>query len=180
VEDVGKEPVSVGRHRDQIDVAIDGDADELARGITHGELGLHLEPAAREILFQSAEVRAIGLDFLGLPKIELIVVASGPAIGDVHEQQPRARQLRELRDVLEDRAIRAGVLDSDENMAVHGRAHENVWTSSQAFNTTMILATSHASDRIQAGETNGPIMRRSLVKITSGITANGSCRLSTT
>ena len=41
----------------------------------------------------------------------------------------------------------------------------------------MITATVHASAFTQAGLTNWPIFARSLVNITSGNTANGSCML---
>ena len=44
----------------------------------------------------------------------------------------------------------------------------------------MIAEVRHASAMTQGGLANTPIFERSLVKVTSGITANESCRLSTT
>src|SRR5919106_3648919 len=44
----------------------------------------------------------------------------------------------------------------------------------------MITATTHASAASRQGFTNSPILNRSEVKRTSGITAKGSCRLRTT
>ena len=44
----------------------------------------------------------------------------------------------------------------------------------------IIAAVSAASAVSQRGAMNGPILARLAVNITSGTTANGSCRLSTT
>ena len=53
----------------------------------------------------------------------------------------------------------------------------NVWYSSHTFSAAMITATGHASAFTHSGLDERPILRRSLVNITSGNTANGSCRL---
>jgi hypothetical protein len=52
--------------------------------------------------------------------------------------------------------------------------------TSFAFSAMMMTAVSAASAVSQRGATNGPILARLAVNITSGTTANGSCRLSTT
>src|SRR5436189_159421 len=52
--------------------------------------------------------------------------------------------------------------------------------TSFAFSAMMMAAVSVASIVSQRGATNGPILGRLAVNITSGTTANGSCRLSTT
>src|SRR6202040_62988 len=52
--------------------------------------------------------------------------------------------------------------------------------TSFAFSAMMMAAVSAASAVSQRGATNGPILARLAVNITSGTTANGSCRLSTT
>src|SRR6266513_2900673 len=45
------------------------------------------------------------------------------------------------------------------------------------FSKTMIAVVTHANVCSERGETNRPILRRSLVNKTSGITAKESCRL---
>ena len=58
-------------------------------------------------------------------------MARRESVGDVHEQQPRAGQARQLLDVREDRLVGVGVFDGDEDVAVHGacplffRGHPN-------------------------------------------------------
>src|SRR6185369_15382544 len=52
-----------------------------------------------------------------------------------------------------------------------------VCTSNQTLSAAMITATTQARLRIHRGATNGPIFALSLVNITSGNTANDSCKL---
>ena len=40
-------------------------------------------------------------------------------VGDVHQQQPGARQLRQAGDVLQNGFVRFRVLNSDENVVIH-------------------------------------------------------------
>src|SRR5689334_23605882 len=89
-----------------------------------------------------------------------------------------AEQLREARDVLQNRDIGGTVLERDEDALVHQATQPaKIRTSSHAFNAAMNTATTYARILSQAGFTNSPIFRRSEVNRTSGKTANESCRL---
>ena len=99
-------------------------------------------------------------------------------IGDVDKMQLGADLPGELPHVVQDCLVGGRMLDGDENAAVHRYA--NVCTSNHALSAAMITATAHDSTRIATGATNGPILALSDVNITSGKTANDSCRLSTT
>ena len=83
--------------------------------------------------------------------------------------------------VLEDRAVRIRVFDGDEDLLVHVRVHsapaDRLHTSSHTFSPAIRTATGQASQRIHRGATDFPIFFASPVNITSGNTANGSCRL---
>ena len=113
------EAVAVRGHRDQIDALILRHLDQLRRRIAHREPGLHRQAARRQLAAQLLEVVAIRSHLLALAQLQLIEVARGPAVGDVHEQELGAGDLRELGDVVDDGAIGARVLHGDQDATVH-------------------------------------------------------------
>ena len=171
-DEVVEEAVPVCGHREQIDAPLLREADQFIRRIAHRELSGHLQPVRRQISSNAREVIAIVLHLLGLAQLELIKVARGPAIRDMHEMQLRADLRRELAHVVQNRLVGGGMLDGNENAAVHRYA--SVCTSSHELSAAMITATVHASTRTQPGATNGPIFAGSQVNSTSGNTAKDS------
>src|SRR5213076_1334802 len=92
-----------------------------------------------------------------------------PPVGHVDQHHFGAEQLRETGDVLENCAVGGTVLERHEDALVH--------QLTQPFNVAMKTATAYARSFSHLGFTNSPIFRRSEVNITSGKTANESCRL---
>ena len=76
-------------------------------------------------------------------------MARRPAVGDVHQQQPRPRQRGQLLDVRQHRPVGGRVLDRNEDVAVH-RRHMNVCHSSQTLRLAISTATGQASATIHA------------------------------
>ena len=108
------------RHRDQIDVLGLGDADAArSPGPPSPDGCASTNPLLGQLLPHLFEVGAVLFHLLGLAQRQLVVVARDPAVGDVHQQQRRAAQLRELLHVREDRAIGVGVLDGDQDVLIH-------------------------------------------------------------
>ena len=162
--------MAVRGHGQQIDATLVGEANELVGRIAHRKLGGHRQSMRGEVRRNPCEVIAVILHFLRLAELQLIKVARRPPVGDVHEMQLGADLRRELAHVIEDGLVGGGMLDGDENAAVHRYA--SVCTSSHALSAAMITATVHASTRIDADATKGPIFALSDVNITSGKTAN--------
>src|SRR5579864_1074894 len=179
MEDVREKPMAVGRHGDQIDVAVDRCLDQLGRRVAHRERGVDAEPLRAQLGLKAIQIRPIRLHFLGLAQVQLIEMPSRPPVGNVNQQELGAGQSGELRHVIEDRLICVRVLDGDQDSPVH-YVPTIICSSSQTFRSAIATATTHASARIHRGVTNGPILCGSLVNMTSGKTAKGNWRLSTT
>ena len=74
-----------------------GGADQLLGGIAERQLRADGEALRGEIRLEALEVRAVRFHLLRLAQLQLIEVARRPAVGDVHEQQLGAGELRERR-----------------------------------------------------------------------------------
>ena len=95
------------------------DADQFGGGIAHGQLHVARETGRAQRVAGVLQVRAIALDFVRLAKIQVLEVSRRESVSDVHEQQRGARDAREPLDVAENRGVGAGMLDGDEDVAVH-------------------------------------------------------------
>ena len=111
--------MAVRGHRKQIDGSTVRDLDELRGWIAHRQLCFHRTASRRQLGFHLFEIGAILFHLLRFPQLQLIEIARGPAVGDVDEKKRGARHLGELRDVIDDRPVRARVLDRHQNPAVH-------------------------------------------------------------
>src|SRR5438105_433585 len=91
---------------------------------------------------------------------------------------------RELGNVRQKRFVRAAVFESNEDFLIHVQSARPIQALIPAqshkyfpFSKTITAVVIQANACSQRGETNSPILRRSLVNRTSGRTANDSCRL---
>src|SRR5688572_3768979 len=162
-------------HGEQVGLALLDETNQLVGRITHRQLGRHLQ--ARQAGSALLEVGAVGLDLLGLAQLQIVEVPRGESVGHVHQQDLGVGERGKLPHVIQDGAVGRGVFDGDEDTAVHGAQPAKIWYSIQTFSAAMITATTQARTRIHTGATNAPILRLLPVKLTSGNTANGSCRL---
>src|SRR3989442_14907602 len=137
-----------------------------------GVEAFRLQPAAEVF-----EIRAVLLDLLRLPQVELVDVARHPPVRHVDEDERGAELLRQLPHVRQDGLVRGGVFERHEDPRIHQTLPRKIWTRSQALNPAIAHATTQASSLSHAGFTNSPIFARSEVNRTSGKTAKDSCRL---
>ena len=131
------------------------------------------------------------LHLLALAQGELLLVARRPAVGDVDEHDRRRAAARaSSAHVLEDRVVVVGVLERNEDAFVHGGAAgcsvdgpqashpRTVWTSSHTFSAAITRRDQRRpAASARSGSRTRPSSRCSDVNITSGKTANESCRL---
>ena len=158
-------------------------ADDLADGSPDGEQRFGATALPRSVdCAQPLDILAVVPHLLRLAQVELLDVARGPAVCDVNEHDRRSAIPRELPHVIQNPLVVAGVLDGNENAVVHVKPATGGTSvkSSHAFSAAITNATRYASTLSHVGFANSPIFTRSDVNITSGKTANESCRLSTT
>jgi hypothetical protein len=116
---VAQAPVAMRGHGDEVGAGLLGHPDDLGGRVAHRQPGLDLQPPRRELVAQPLQVGAILSHLLGLPQLELVVVARGPPVGDVDNDELAAGQLRQTLHVIDDRPVGGRVLDWDEDPLVH-------------------------------------------------------------
>ena len=80
---------------------------------------LDVQTLRGEAVFQTLEIGAVGFHLLGLAELEVVEMARREPVGHVHEQQLRARQACQLRDVRQDGLVGGRVFDRDQDAFVH-------------------------------------------------------------
>ena len=99
VEHVGEKTVAVRGHGDEVDPFSLRHANQLGRRIAHRQLAADRKPLASQRRLERREIRAVGAHLLRLAQLQIVEVPRGKAVGDVHQQQLRAGQPRQLADV---------------------------------------------------------------------------------
>jgi hypothetical protein len=113
--------MSVRGHRDQIALSIFRRFQNSFGRIAQREKSVHGQTAGPQSLGRTFQVSAVVFHLLRLGELELLEISRNESIRDVHEQQFRAVQFRELADVRQKRFIRAAVFESDENFLIHNQ-----------------------------------------------------------
>src|SRR2546427_390252 len=101
-----------------------------------GVEAFRLQPAAEVF-----EIRAVLLDLLRLPQVELVDVARHPPVRHVDEDERGAELLRQLPHVRQDGLVRGGVFERHEDPRIHQTLPRKIWTRSQALNPAIAHAT---------------------------------------
>jgi hypothetical protein len=119
VNNVAEKAMAVSGHRDEVDFLFGCNPDQFGGWIAHRETGIHLEAGAAKFVTATGEVRAIVSYLLRFPQVEVLEVTRGEPIGDVNQEQPRTRQLRQRGDVFKDGLIGFRVFNRNENVVIH-------------------------------------------------------------
>src|SRR4029450_10539761 len=133
VKYVADETVAVRRHRNENDMFLPSEFDDLVRGFAQrqdGVAGKALRGQLANALFQ---IGAVLLHLFALGELELIEIARHPAIGHMNEEQLRARHSCKRLDMGENGLIGWTVLERDEDMAVHFKNDEKAVGGVWAF-----------------------------------------------
>ena len=113
--------MAVGSHGNQIALFAFGGPDDLRGGITQGEAGGDLEALGAQLRSRLFQVPAVVYHLLRFGQFEPLEIAGHPAIGDVHQQQLRAKPFGQRGDVRHQDLVRETVFKCDQNFAVHVR-----------------------------------------------------------
>src|SRR5882672_6966176 len=192
-EDIGQRAVAVRAHGHQIAAVLADPLHDLPRRIPVGELRLGGNSIRREFLPYRLEIGAV-LVHLGADRVPSEPLIR-PAGRDVEQHHPALHHLRQRPDVVQDRAVRGGRVERDQDLAVHGyllgnrQAHAPVMTRQASRRDSgkpatsievMMIALSHAAIKRAIPGLQAPMRFRELVKCRSGNMASGSWRASTT
>jgi hypothetical protein len=121
VKQVAQQAMPMRGHRNQIALFGLGRLEDLLRGIAQRQVDFHRQPRRPQPCRRLLEILPIGFHLLGLRQVQTMVVQSGPAVGQVHEQKLRLEQLRELLHVGHQRLVSAAVLQRHEDLLIHAK-----------------------------------------------------------
>src|SRR5712664_21298 len=86
IENVTNKPVTMGGHRDKIDIFLAGKLNDFIGRFTKCEHGSAAETLCSQFTFSSFQVCPVFLHLFTLSELELIKVACHPAVGDVDKK----------------------------------------------------------------------------------------------
>ena len=120
IEEVRNEAMTVRCHRDEVDILLTGNANDLVGRFAVREYIVGLNSFFLQAFAKIRQVIAILSHFLRFSKLELIEIACYPTVSDTDQKELCARECDEVLDVVQDYLIVGGVLDRNQNSLVHG------------------------------------------------------------
>ena len=96
IEEVGNEAMAVRGHRDEVNLLLTGNANDLVGRFAVSEDVICLDSFLPQSFAKIGQVVAIMSHFLRFPKLELIEIAGHPAVCDTDQKQLCASQCDEL------------------------------------------------------------------------------------
>ena len=124
VENVADEPMAMCGHRDQIDIFLAREFNDLIGGFAKREDSIAEKTFCGQFAAAFFQVKTVLFHFVALCELELIEIARCPAIGHMDEKEFCAGYLRKRLDVRENGLIGRTVLERDKDMAIHFRNDE--------------------------------------------------------
>src|SRR5690349_14179834 len=146
VNHVLDEAMPMSRHRDEVAaLPFRSESDLLAR-IAASQQALGFDTVSFQLVADLFEIIAVGAHLFRLAQLKLIGVARGESVSDVHEKHRAAGQFRQPPHMVNDRVVRVGVLERNENALVHQLIHPcTVRTSNHPLSAAITSATIYAS-----------------------------------
>src|SRR5436190_3571105 len=188
-EQVSEEAVTVSAHRHQIATLSLDPVDNFGYRVPISQFDLHRNSGGAKFLADLRQVCGVLRNF-GADGV-LPIGPGGPAISDVQQHDPAARQFRQRLNVFDDRAVRRGAVHGHENSFVHGHSfgYPPTMTRQAPFRescsphrsiTVITIALPQPASNKNQPSFHEPIRLRELVKCIRGIMASGSCSARTT
>jgi hypothetical protein len=116
---IADQPVTVAGHGDEIAVFSLGGLQNFFWRIAQCEKRCYRQSLRAKLCRNFLEVGAVGFHLFGLGKLELVEIASHPAVGHVEEQHLRAQTPGHFRDMRDNGFIRRAVFEGNQNFSVH-------------------------------------------------------------
>ena len=134
--------MAVRGHGDQVTAFPLGGGGDLGGWVAASEHGVGIEPLGREAGTDLLQVVPVVAHLFRLTQVELADVAGHPAVRHVDQDERRAHAPGEHAHVREDGLVGGGMLEWDEDAAVHHRSQApNACTITRALRAAITTAT---------------------------------------
>jgi len=119
IEEVGNEAVSVGGHRNEVNILLAGNANDFVRRFAVGQDVVCLDALCTQSVAEIGQVAAIMAHFVRFSKLELIEIACYPAVSDADQKQLGTCEGDEALNMVQNYLIVGGVFNRNEYLLIH-------------------------------------------------------------